>query len=43
MLRFWNDDILRGIDNVCQHVVMSADLGEAVAGGGERPKEECVQ
>ena len=24
MLRFWNDDVLRDIDNVCQHIVISA-------------------
>ena len=27
VLRFWNDDILRDIDNVCQHIVISAGLG----------------
>ncbi|MDW9373167.1 endonuclease domain-containing protein [Sinorhizobium meliloti] len=21
VLRFWNDDVLRGIDNVCEHIV----------------------
>jgi very-short-patch-repair endonuclease len=26
ILRFWNDDILRDIDNVCQHIVTSAGL-----------------
>jgi very-short-patch-repair endonuclease len=25
VLRFWNDDVLRDIDNVCQHIVISAD------------------
>ena len=25
-LRFWNDDILRDIDNVCQHIVRVAGL-----------------
>ncbi|MER8477078.1 endonuclease domain-containing protein [Mesorhizobium sp. M1163] len=29
VLRFWNDDILRDIDNVCQHVVIAAGLGRA--------------
>jgi len=24
LLRFWNDDILRDIDNVCQHIVITA-------------------
>ena len=27
ILRFWNDDVLRDIDNVCQHIVLSAGLG----------------
>ena len=27
VLRFWNDDVLRDIDNVCQHIVISAGLG----------------
>jgi very-short-patch-repair endonuclease len=26
VLRFWNDDILRDIDNVCQHIVITAGL-----------------
>ncbi|GLR40744.1 hypothetical protein GCM10007880_12600 [Mesorhizobium amorphae] len=26
VLRFWNDDILRDIDNVCQHIVIAAGL-----------------
>ncbi len=26
ILRFWNDDILRDIDNVCQHIVIAAGL-----------------
>jgi very-short-patch-repair endonuclease len=26
VLRFWNDDILRDIDNVCQHIVIMAGL-----------------
>ena len=29
VLRFWNDDILRDIDNVCQHIVIAAGLGGA--------------
>jgi very-short-patch-repair endonuclease len=24
ILRFWNDDVLRDIDNVCQHIVIAA-------------------
>ena len=27
VLRFWNDDVLRDIDNVCQHIVIVAGLG----------------
>ncbi|WP_056591808.1 endonuclease domain-containing protein [Mesorhizobium sp. Root102] len=26
VLRFWNDDVIRDIDNVCQHIVISAGL-----------------
>jgi very-short-patch-repair endonuclease len=26
ILRFWNDDILRDIDNVCRHIVIAAGL-----------------
>lgn len=26
VLRFWNDDILRDIDGVCQHLVVTAGL-----------------
>jgi very-short-patch-repair endonuclease len=26
VLRFWNDDILRDIDNICQHIVIMAGL-----------------
>ncbi|WP_258052313.1 endonuclease domain-containing protein [Mesorhizobium sp. INR15] len=28
ILRFWNDDVIRDIDNVCQHIVISAGLAE---------------
>jgi very-short-patch-repair endonuclease len=31
VLRFWNDDILRDIDNVCRHIVITAGL--AAPGG----------
>ncbi|WP_095203965.1 endonuclease domain-containing protein [Mesorhizobium carmichaelinearum] len=27
VLRFWNDDIIRDIDNVCQNIVIVAGLG----------------
>jgi len=27
VLRFWNDDVIRDIDNVCQHIVIKAGLG----------------
>jgi len=36
VLRFWNDDILRDIDNVCSHIVIAAGLvnaGAALPGG----------
>ncbi|MEX0955562.1 MAG: endonuclease domain-containing protein [Rhizobiaceae bacterium] len=26
ILRFWNDDVLRDIENVCQHIVIAAGL-----------------
>lgn len=26
ILRFWNDDVLRDIDNVCQHIIIEAGL-----------------
>ncbi len=29
VLRFWNDDVLRDIDNVCQHIVIAAGLSAA--------------
>ncbi|RVC79465.1 endonuclease domain-containing protein [Mesorhizobium sp. M4A.F.Ca.ET.022.05.2.1] len=29
VLRFWNDDVSRDIDNVCQHIVIAAGLGGA--------------
>ncbi|RWQ41552.1 MAG: endonuclease domain-containing protein [Mesorhizobium sp.] len=29
VLRFWNDDIIRDIENVCQHIVIVAGLGGA--------------
>ena len=30
VLRFWNDDILRDIDNVCQHIVIAAGQSQAI-------------
>ena len=39
ILRFWNDDVLRDIDTVCQHIVISAGSGGAAVG----MKEEFVQ
>ncbi|ESZ24207.1 MULTISPECIES: endonuclease domain-containing protein [unclassified Mesorhizobium] len=29
ILRFWNDDVIRDIDNVCQHIVIEAGLAAA--------------
>ncbi|MDX8502760.1 endonuclease domain-containing protein [Mesorhizobium sp. VK4C] len=26
VLRFWNDEVIRDIDNVCQHIVITAAL-----------------
>ena len=40
ILRFWNDDVIRDIDNVCQHIVIEAGLA-----GAEMPapaREELV-
>ena len=34
VLRFWNDDVLRDIDNVCRHIVISAGPGGADAPSG---------
>jgi very-short-patch-repair endonuclease len=30
ILRFWNDDVLRDIDNVCRHIVITAGPAAAV-------------
>jgi len=35
VLRFWNDDVLRDIDNVCQHIVIATGL--ALPGDHRRP------
>src|SRR3954470_225354 len=29
ILRFWNDDVIRDIDNFCQHIVIEAGLAGA--------------
>ncbi|RWB31911.1 MAG: hypothetical protein EOQ42_04015 [Mesorhizobium sp.] len=26
LLRFWNDEVIRDLDNVCQHIVIEAGL-----------------
>ncbi|AZO09019.1 endonuclease domain-containing protein [Mesorhizobium sp. M3A.F.Ca.ET.080.04.2.1] len=33
ILRFWNDDVIRDIDNVCQHIVIVAGLAGAEVPG----------
>ncbi|RWH71388.1 endonuclease domain-containing protein [Mesorhizobium sp.] len=38
ILRFWNDDVIRDIDDVCQHIVIVAGLADAPA----PPREELV-
>ncbi|MBZ9808662.1 endonuclease domain-containing protein [Mesorhizobium sp. BR1-1-9] len=40
ILRFWNDDVIRDIDNVCQHIVIAAGL--AIADVPEEAREEFV-
>jgi very-short-patch-repair endonuclease len=30
ILRFWNDDVLRDMDNVCQHIVIVTGLAQPV-------------
>ena len=40
ILRFWNDDVIRDIDNVCQHIVI--DAGLAGANVPENATEELV-
>lgn len=41
ILRFWNDDVVRDIDNVCQHIVIVAGLTGADVLAGE-PATEVV-
>ncbi|TIW00455.1 MAG: endonuclease domain-containing protein [Mesorhizobium sp.] len=40
ILRFWNDDVIRDIDNVCQHIAIAGGL--AGAGVPEQAREELV-
>lgn len=40
ILRFWNDDVIRDIDNVCQHIVIVAGLADAKV--PEQATEELV-
>ncbi|MER8481952.1 endonuclease domain-containing protein [Mesorhizobium sp. M1322] len=39
ILRFWNDDVIRDIDNVCQHIVIEAGLAAAEMPAGEPARE----
>jgi very-short-patch-repair endonuclease len=39
ILRFWNDDVIRDIDNVCQHIVIEAGLAGAEMPAGELARE----
>ncbi|MCF6099887.1 endonuclease domain-containing protein [Mesorhizobium muleiense] len=39
ILRFWNDDVIRDIDNVCQHIVIEAGLAAAEMPAGEAARE----
>ncbi len=39
ILRFWNDDIIRDIDNVCQHIVIEAGLAGAGTPASEPARE----
>ncbi|MER8728006.1 endonuclease domain-containing protein [Mesorhizobium sp. M1027] len=41
ILRFWNDDVVRDIDNVCQHIVIVAGLTGADLLAGQ-PATEVV-
>ena len=34
VLRFWNDDVMKDIDGVCQHIILVAGLADAAM---ERP------
>ncbi|MFC3322305.1 endonuclease domain-containing protein [Mesorhizobium cantuariense] len=39
ILRFWNDDVIRDIDNVCQHIVIVAGLADAARPAREPARE----
>ena len=39
ILRFWNDDVIRDIDNVCQHIVIEAGLAGAEVPAHEPARE----
>lgn len=41
ILRFWNDDVIRDIDNVYQHIVIEAGMAGAQVPAGE-PAREAV-
>ncbi len=42
VLRFWNDDILRDIDNVCQHIAIVAGVANAIT-VAERANNETAR
>jgi very-short-patch-repair endonuclease len=42
ILRFWNDDVIRDIDNVCQHIVIEAGLAGADMTAHEPAAREAV-
>jgi very-short-patch-repair endonuclease len=39
VLRFWNDDVLRDIDNVCQHIVITAGVAQPQRSLGLREEQ----
>jgi very-short-patch-repair endonuclease len=41
ILRFWNDDVIRDIDNVCQHIVITVGVAGA-AMPASAPAREAV-
>jgi very-short-patch-repair endonuclease len=42
ILRFWNDDVIRDIDNVCQHIVITAGQAGAEMPAREPAREEAI-
>ncbi|RUX08384.1 hypothetical protein EOA30_07015 [Mesorhizobium sp. M8A.F.Ca.ET.059.01.1.1] len=42
LLRLWNDDVIRDIDNVCQHILIEAGLADAEMPASEPATEELV-